>query len=173
MSYQAFVVLLLCLVCEVSFADTLVMKSGENKKGKILEETEKSILFNSQADGVVVEVPRYNIAIIDKDLPEGKVPAKGSLQVFSAIPRKKADEASSENPLKDKRPLEILLGKDLPSSPQKKKSDQAASFQSFTKLIEEWIRSNPEAEKYIQEWMTKFKIREEELDKVIKVAQET
>ena len=163
--------LVLCLVCEPAFADTLVMKSGENKKGKILEETEKSVLFNSQADGVVTEVPKSDISIVDHDPAPGEPQKSKFLSEFSTtVPKKryqslaiKKDEAPP-----DKDPLSFFAKPGNKQAP----SDQSASFQAFTKMIIDWLSAHPETQKLLPEWLGKLKSKEGELDKLAKVAKE-
>ena len=171
MSARVWAVFLLCLICETAFADTLVMKSGENKKGRILEETEKSVLFNCEADGVVVEVPKNTIAIVDRDIQNQESPSKGSVQVFSVPPKKKTKWVPRE-PEQEGDLIAMPPNKPVSGDPNDPLAGQAANFQSFVKLIEDWVRSHPEAEKYIQEWMKKFSGKEDEIEKLIKTAKE-
>jgi hypothetical protein len=174
MSIRAWPVLLLCFVCEAALADTLVMKSGENKKGKIIEETEKAVLFNSQEDGAVIEVPKASIAIVDRDLQSGTPPPKGSVQIFSTPPKKKKNKIlwELENPPAEKPSLAASSDGPAPVAPKIDMGGQEKNFQSFMKLIEDWVRNHPEAEKYIQEWMKKFAGNQGEVEKLIKVADE-
>ena len=167
MSLRAFVVLSLCFVCEVSFADTLVMKSGESKKGKILEETEKTVLFNSAADGAVLEIPKSSVAIIDREVRSDSEPPKGSVQLFSAPPKKKKAKALTDRP---PTTMDILLGKQPTEAPKKEIVHKESSLNAMMKWIAEWLDSHPEAQKMVQEITDKLKTNQGEMDKVIKVA---
>ena len=167
MRSRAWYVLLLCFVCSVSFADTLVMKSGENKKGKIIQETDKTVLFNSQADGLVVEIPKSSIAIVDRDV--SKTP-QGALQFFSAAPRK--SKAVIDLPPPNIGSAQPDLEEPPAAEPEPPVSGQAAAMQTLLKKVEDWVRSHPEAEKYIQSWAGKFKGNQDEVDKLVKKAKE-
>ena len=175
MSSRAWTVLLLCFVCETSFADTLVLKSGESKKGKVLEETEKSVLFNSQADGLVTEVPRSEIAIVDKDVTSGSAPAKGSVQFFSVAPKKQEVKKKSFFEMLEKEggdATEKSLETKRSQEGKEEAPDQAAVLQPLIKVIAGWLHNHPEAENYVQEWKERSKNNKEDLDKLAKTANE-
>ena len=162
-------VFLFLLVCQTAFADTLVMKSGDNKKGKILEETDTKILFQSKAEGLVVEVPKSDISIIDRD---ESLKQKGFVQLFSSPPPKKKKKRNWLDP-------EIPGASEKNISPTKKASaseeesfDPESAFQSVQKTLLDWLQTHPEAKKFIREWMKKFNGKSDEMDKLMRAAKE-
>ena len=62
-------------------SDTLVMKSGEHKKGTVIYKGEEELRFRNDSDGKVVGIPLSDIAIIDA--AANPVKKKGSVGFFS------------------------------------------------------------------------------------------
>ena len=147
-------------------ADTLVLKSGERKTGKVLEETDKRILLE-EPGGLVVEVPRPAISIFDHDGNISGGQRKGSVSFFSTPPRKKKPSPPPDAGI---TPEVKEWAQGMPSDKArgvKKPFDQAGSFEALEKFIERWVREHPEMAKVIQETMTKFNHKSDEMDRVV------
>ncbi len=174
MKWRGPAVFLLLFFCQVALADTLVLKSGENKKGKILEEGETKILFDSQKDGMVIEVPRSNISIVDRD--EG-LKQKGFLQTFSTSPKNKKIKKNfwGGEDEEEKQSKTIFSESGVEAKPMfnvESSADHGFSFDSIEKMIDHWLQDHPETNKLIQEWKARFKDQSEDLEKMVRVAKE-
>lgn len=150
MKICVWIILLLSFSGKNCFADTLVMKSGENKKGKILEVTKDTVLFNSQTLNYVVEVPRKDISMIDRDDPATRIAPLESQ-------KKLLGEAEK-------------MGIKLPT--KNGAVDQEGLFQTVVKMAEDWMLSHPEAEKFILYWVKIFKGKSDQLEEMVRATKE-
>lgn len=155
------------LAAPLALADTLVYKTGENIKGKILDEDDAHVLFKRE-DGLVVDVPRSKITIVDKDIVSDAAP-QGAVNVFTEAPNKK--------------PYKLLVVGDssAPESPRKKASSDASanspgtgsniSFEAIAKFIEKWLADHPEIEEKMKDFLDRSKGGSDELEKMAKALQ--
>ena len=155
-----FAILLLSASC--AFADTLVLKSGEKKQGKILEDDNKRILFK-QTDGMVVEVPRSTISIVDHEWTNADLKKHGFLSLFSTPP-----------PSKKKHQFLVVGDSVGPPEHQEpgQQLNQAASFGKFETFIERWLKEHPAFTKHLEETIQKFKGKEADMDELVKAAKQ-
>ena len=63
-------------------ADTIKMKTGERKIGKVLSESDGNLLFENQSDQSVIEKNRRDISILSKD-PSKSDNKKGTVSLIS------------------------------------------------------------------------------------------
>ena len=90
---RAALVLFLLLFSAAAMADSLTMISGENKKGRIIGQTDSQILFREES-GQVVTIPRAAVASVDAD-PSSNVIQKNSAGFYSAAPKKEEKKITS------------------------------------------------------------------------------
>lgn len=156
------------LISQTVMADTVLLKTGESKKGKVLEETESKVLFDSQETGSVVEIPKISITLIDRDVLDG--PSKGSVSFFSESPKSK--RSKEDHSSKMRKSLAIMEDGDSQTGlAPKDPLGQAEQFKRLEQIIEKWLAAHPEFMKVLRDVVEKFKSKSDEMDKVVKVAQ--
>ena len=163
---------LLFLTAGSSWADTIVLKSGENKKGNIIEEGSDKILFNSTTDGAVIEIPRSDITILDKDPSSGSIAKKGSVSFFTEAP-KKAREKRTRQVLHVNGDSSVQAVEEEVVPDKKDLLADVASITSLEEYIDEWLKDHPEAKKIVDDFKKKFQANSDELDKAIVSAKQT
>ena len=149
-------------------ADTLVLRSGQNKKGRVVHETDKQILFDSQTDGAVIEVQRSDISILDRDPGAAAEQNKGSVSFFTTSEKKKKRAKSFfDGPETGKEPTSTEE-----EARSEGKPDQAAMFGVMENYFQDWLKKNPEMEKFLSELVQKFKGKSEDFDQAVEAAKQ-
>ena len=163
-------------MAQTAQADTLVMRSGEKKTGKIIEENETHVLFK-QPGGVVADIPKSAIAIFDREFSDKDLPKKnGFVSLFSTTPRKDEDTkkyallaiGDSVGPKKSPVPR----SEEKMALP-KGDADRIATFQKMQDILEHWMSAHPEWAKNIQGMMDKFKGKSGDLDELVVAAKKS
>ncbi len=150
----------LLLWCGAAQADILKMKSGQTKRGKILAEDEKRILLDSETDGSVVDVPKSEISIFDREVSEGDREKGRFLNYYSASPKKKAKTIEPEKPSGPAKRSALPRKFSLTSS-------ASASFEKIETMIESWLMANhPEWTEWYTQLKERYAQKSLELDKL-------
>lgn len=139
---------ILCFYVPAYADDVVQLKSGERMEGKILAETETDILMDSESDGVMIEIPKNTVSILDRtpdpDAPEGQV------SFYTAVPKKhKPPSAGSRGKFtgaaqtlqRDATPLEG--------------EDTSPSFDMLDKMFQSWLEKHPK----FREWLESLEDR--------------
>ena len=153
---------LLFTVASTAFADTVRLKSGEMKTGKVLVDSDDQVLLKSDEDGAVVEIPRRTISILERD-PGGQ--KKGGVGFVSTVPPSKRiawPARSFGEPL-----VKPKSGDATASGSYLKDFDQAAAFGKLEEMFEAWMSKHPEFRKWFEDFADKSMKKNDELDKLV------
>ena len=143
---------LFLFVVQTASADTLILKSGESKKGKVLGESKGQVLFERAEDRMVIELPKSSISIVGRDEDNGSTTKKRYVNFFS-------------EPSKDKKRQRTDAADD-------RASVQAELFTKFENFIMRWIEEHPGVGQKIQEALAKSKSKSDQLDELVKAAKQ-
>ena len=147
--------LFLLTLLSQAWADTLVLKSGENKKGKVVEEMDSLVLLK-QEDGLVVPVQRSNISSLEKDAEDAGSP-KDPVNAHSKKPHKL-----------------LAIGEGIAPAGQKKKtSGQGLSFDAITAFLERWLTEHPGLQKKMKDLTFGSEGQSKDLEKLAESAQQS
>ncbi len=162
------ILVMVLLLCPTAWADILLMKSGEYKRGKILKETEDEILFKSENDNAIVVVRRPTISLIEKETPPEQMESKGSLSMISAVPMKKSPV--------EKRDWLPAGGKNEKVDPIKDQSllkdvDQSKLMDQLEAFLQKALTKYPQLSGWYTELKAKTENNKQEMEKLSKIAE--
>lgn len=129
-------------------ADTLRLKNGESRSGRILAEDPEQILLDPGGSGPVVEIPKDSVAIVDRDTT---AETKGGLSFYSTSGRKpRALPAPEKGSGSGKDPSVVVTGTKTMAA-AKEKEPAALSIEDVNGLLEEGLEKHPQ----MKEWLEK------------------
>lgn len=155
------VFVVLFVVCSYAWADTLLLRSGETKKGKLIEQIGDTYLFESGSDGAVIEVPVADVSILDRD------PGSQNLthEFVSLISEKKKELATKSE--KSLNSLDLDKLSDGVTFEDKKGS----FFNKMELMLMEWLQKHPEAQGFFKKVVDNDQKSQEEILKLKKIAE--
>ena len=163
------VLIVLLLAPSLAAADAVVLKNGKTKEGKIIEETDEHVLIDSKEDGMVMEVKRSDISIIDRAVEAG-TPTKGSVGFFSTSPRKRKKKSWFPELAKEDATV-LPTDTQAESEPEKPGGmDQAGILSKLESYFQEWTQKNPETSRWMDGLIKSFKGKSDEFDRAVDAA---
>lgn len=142
------IALLLAFAPFPALADTVKLKSGETKTGTVIAQEDDHILFKSESDATVVEIPRDSISILDGPVGD----KKGSVGFFSTVPKKKKKAKGA--PFRTLAQAMDPNGKATQNEIEEEESGPT-TFEKLDSMFTEWMEKHPEAAKWFQDMADK------------------
>ncbi len=148
-------------------ADTLKMKNGQTKEGRILAENDGQILFQ-QSNGDVSEVAATSVSIIDRAVvPGGKA---GQVSFFTTSPRKKKKAAPP--PSEETAPVDASVT--LPAlEGMSKPPAQDPSLDNMDRMLQDWLEKHPDMKEWLETAADKAIKRSAEMNDLLDQAKQS
>ena len=143
------------------------MRSGGEKRGKILAEDDRQVLLDSETDGSVIEVQRSDISILEREDSE-KRSTGGYLSFYSTVPKKKRKPepephylTGADSSVKASRMFATESSEEKPTAMDK-----------LDTMFQDFMDKHPEIEKGLKGLMDKAIKDSSELDKLVAAAKQ-